>query len=82
MAAVPDDIPPPVDLDGAPLATAPPIAAVPDPEPAPEPEPALESDGIDLNDLVDAPAHTEQMIEKVTEAFPGAEVHVPEETPE
>ncbi|GJM39367.1 MAG: hypothetical protein DHS20C19_27340 [Acidimicrobiales bacterium] len=74
----------------------PPLAAVPDPAPEPEPEPEapraaddpfadapppLSDDDIDLHDLVDAPAHTEQIIEKVTEAFPGAELHVPEEPP-
>ena len=70
---------------------APPIAAVPDlprepervsaPQPVPASEPAPEPgpDEIDLDDLVDAPAHTEQFIEQVTEAFPGAQLHTPEE---
>jgi DNA polymerase-3 subunit gamma/tau len=74
------------EFDGPP--SPPPIAAVPDlepdtePDPGPDPEPAPKpaSEEIDLDDLVDAPAHTEQFIEQVTEAFPGAELHVPEET--
>jgi DNA polymerase-3 subunit gamma/tau len=84
LAAVPD--PPespagpasePPRYDGPPIEdVAPPIAAVPDPAPSPE---AAERDSIDLEDLIDAPAHTEQIIEKVTEAFPGAELHIPEE---
>jgi hypothetical protein len=76
----------------APVPEPPPIAAVPDlppespvhvddgPPAAAEREPGPEE--IDLDDLVDAPAHTEQFIEKVTEAFPGAELHVPEEPTE
>jgi len=44
--------------------------------------PDLAPEEIDLDDLVDAPAHTEQIIEKVTEAFPGAELHSPEEPTE
>lgn len=66
--------------------SAPPIAAVPDLPPEPVPPPVAEApvedlgpEAIDLDDLVDAPAHTEQFIEQVTEAFPGAELHVPEE---
>jgi DNA polymerase III subunit gamma/tau len=39
-------------------------------------------ESIDLDDLVDAPARTEQIIERLTEAFPGAEVHTPEEPTE
>lgn len=33
-------------------------------------------DEIDLDDLVDAPSHTEAVIEQLTEAFPGAELHI------
>ncbi|MEQ8841735.1 MAG: DNA polymerase III subunit gamma/tau [Acidimicrobiales bacterium] len=86
-----------VDEFDHPMPAPPPIAAVPDlppdPEPAPAPptaehvpeehvpdEPAPEE--IDLHDLVDAPAHAEQFIEQVTETFPGAELHVPEEPSE
>ena len=35
-------------------------------------------DEVDLHDLVDAPSHTDQIIERLTEAFPGAELHVNE----
>ena len=61
----------------------PPPQADPEPDPAAEPlpPPAAAVEEIDLDDLVDAPAHTEQIIERVTEAFPGAELHVPEEPP-
>jgi len=40
-------------------------------------------DEIDLDDLVDAPSHTEAVIEQLTEAFPGAELHIidPSEEP-
>ena len=56
-------------------------AAAPDPGPDPGPDVGLDVglDEIDLDDLVDAPAHTEQFIERVTEAFPGAELRTPEE---
>ncbi|MEZ5166022.1 MAG: AAA family ATPase [Acidimicrobiales bacterium] len=40
-----------------------------------------EADDIRLDELVDAPAHTDQMIERLTEVFPGAEVQTPEESP-
>lgn len=75
LAAVPDpppepSEPPPPEPEGDPFDAAP----VPDAAPADD-----TMDDIDLDDLVDAPAHTEQLIEKVTEAFPGAELHVPEE---
>ncbi len=36
-------------------------------------------DDIDMNDLVDAPDHAEELIERLTEAFPGAELHTKEE---
>ena len=32
-------------------------------------------DDIDIHDLVDAPSHTDELIERLTEAFPGAELH-------
>ena len=86
LAAVPDPPEPasaamlasePPPYDGPPVEdVAPPIAAVPDPAPSSE---VAERESIDLEDLIDAPAHTEQIIEKVTEAFPGAELHIPEE---
>ena len=86
LAAVPDPPEPasaamlasePPPYDGPPVEdVAPPIAAVPDPAASPE---VAERESIDLEDLIDAPAHTEQIIEKVTEAFPGAELHIPEE---
>ncbi len=64
----------------------PPAAGVAPPvEPTPPDDPSrdeLPPEHIDLDDLVDAPARTEQIIERLTEAFPGAEVHTPEEPPE
>ena len=51
---------------------------------SPEPEPTISSDAadnppaddeIDVHDLVDAPSQTDQLIERLTEAFPGAELH-------
>lgn len=42
---------------------------------APEPEAPPADDDIDIHDLVDAPSHTDQLIERLTEAFPGAELH-------
>jgi DNA polymerase-3 subunit gamma/tau len=80
IAAVPDlppDLPP--DPDPQPRAVGePPPESAPEPQ-DPEGEPDAGIEEIDLHDLVDAPAHTEQFIEKVTEAFPGAELHIPEE---
>ena len=78
---------PPDDYDDAP----PPVAKVSNPEivrevtpPVPaEPPPAVDDestgapadDEIDIHDLFDAPSHTDQLIERLTEAFPGAELH-------
>jgi len=76
IAAVPDLPPEPAPAEEtSEAADAPPLA---DPAPV-DHAPDLGSEEIDLDDLVDAPAHTEQIIEKVTEAFPGAELHTPEE---
>jgi len=41
------------------------------PDPSPQADPAEE---VDLTDLVDAPAHTDQLLEQLTQAFPGAEL--------
>ncbi|MEZ5246987.1 MAG: DNA polymerase III subunit gamma/tau [Acidimicrobiales bacterium] len=73
IAAVPD-LPPDPDPRPRVADSGPPDS---EPDPGIDPDPGLEE--IDLDDLVDAPAHTEQFIEKVTEAFPGAELHIPEE---
>jgi DNA polymerase-3 subunit gamma/tau len=37
---------------------------------------------VDLHDLVDAPSHTDEIIERLTEAFPGAELQTKESTEE
>ncbi len=37
---------------------------------------------VDLDDLVDAPDHADQLIEQLTEAFPGAELQTPPEEPD
>ena len=37
---------------------------------------------VDLHDLVDAPSHTDEVIERLTEAFPGAELQTKESTEE
>jgi hypothetical protein len=57
-------------------------ATPPAPEASNDEPGGMAPEDIDLDDLVDAPAHTEQIIEKVTEAFPGAELHIPEEPAE
>ncbi|NIR41147.1 MAG: hypothetical protein GWN79_25355, partial [Actinobacteria bacterium] len=48
----------------------------------PEAEPAPEGpdDGIDLTDLVDAPTRDDDVVERLSEAFPGAELHTPEDS--
>jgi DNA polymerase-3 subunit gamma/tau len=75
----PDIAPPDIaPLDIAPLDIAPDAGAQRGPESSADTDP----ENIDLDDLVDAPAHTEEIIERVTEAFPGAEVHTPEEPTE
>jgi hypothetical protein len=85
IAAVPDPVPAPPSVAPDPAGEMAPYSDPgpdPAPDPGPEPEPEADPDDIDLHDLVDAPAHTEQFIEKVTEAFPGAELHVPQEPTE
>jgi DNA polymerase-3 subunit gamma/tau len=45
------------------------------------PVPAADEE-VDLHDLVDAPSHTDEIIERLTEAFPGAELQTKESTEE
>ncbi len=80
-----DDVgsaPPPVPKVSSPeivREVAQPITPVPeaDPEPVDERVPGEHppDDDIDIHDLVDAPSHTDELIERLTEAFPGAELH-------
>ena len=80
-----DDVgnaPPPVPKVSSPeivREVAQPIAPVPDtdPESVDDVVPGEHSpdDDIDIHDLVDAPSHTDELIERLTEAFPGAELH-------
>ena len=83
--------PPPVLDDPIP---SPPPADADDPGPTPPddqpvepmnaevpPVPASDED-VDLHDLVDAPSHTDEIIERLTEAFPGAELQTKESTEE
>ena len=83
--------PPPVLDDPIP---SPPAADADDPGPTPPddqpvepmnaeapPVPAADGD-VDLHDLVDAPSHTDEIIERLTEAFPGAELQTKESTEE
>ena len=46
--------------------------------PQDNPGPAADHE-VDVHDLVDAPSHTEDLIDQLTEAFPGAELHVSED---
>ena len=84
-------VPPPVLDDPIP---SPPAADADDPGPTPPddqpvepmnaeapPVPAADED-VDLHDLVDAPSHTDEIIERLTEAFPGAELQTKESTEE
>ncbi|MEO0493998.1 MAG: DNA polymerase III subunit gamma/tau [Actinomycetota bacterium] len=50
-----------------------------DGDPGPSPP---DDDDVDLHDLVDAPSHTDEIIERLTEAFPGAELQTKEPTEE
>ena len=52
------------------------------PTPAPSDDPGPPDDPVDLDDLVDAPDHADQLIEQLTEAFPGAELQTPAEDPD
>lgn len=83
--------PPPVLDDPIP---SPPAADADDPGPTPPddqpvepmnaealPVPAADED-VDLHDLVDAPSHTDEIIERLTEAFPGAELQTKGSTEE
>ena len=84
-------VPPPVLDDPIP---SPPPADADDPGPTPPddqpvepmkaeapPVPAADED-VDLHDLVDAPSHTDEIIDRLTEAFPGAELQTKESTEE
>ncbi len=43
-------------------------------------DPVDDADGLDLDTLIDAGSHTDQVVELLAEAFPGAEIHTPAET--
>ena len=53
-------------------------------EPASAEAPPVQAadEDVDLHDLVDAPSHTDEIIERLTEAFPGAELQTKESTEE
>ena len=59
-----------------------PMPAEDEPSAAPPASAADDIDDIDVNDLVDAPDHTEHIIERLTEAFPGAELQTTDPTEE
>jgi len=40
----------------------------------------VDSDGLDLDELIDASSHTDQVVELLNEAFPGAEIDAPAES--
>ncbi len=68
-AAADDGDPGPTPPDEDPVVVDPSDAGTPPDDP----------DDIDLHDLVDAPDHADELIERLTEAFPGAELHTKEE---
>ena len=84
-------VPPPVLDDSIP---SPPAADADDPGPTPPDDQSVEpasaeappvqaaDEDVDLHDLVDAPSHTDEIIERLTEAFPGAELQTKESTEE
>ncbi|MDG1411257.1 MAG: DNA polymerase III subunit gamma/tau [Acidimicrobiales bacterium] len=71
----------PLDTALAPVADEPPPYddGAYDPEPLQENPGPAGDDEVDVHDLVDAPSHTEDLIDRLTEAFPGAELHVSED---
>ncbi len=83
--------PPPVLDDPIP---SPPAVDADDPDPTPPDDQPVElasaeappveaaDEDVDLHDLVDAPSHTDEIIERLTEAFPGAELQSKESTEE
>ena len=83
--------PPPVLDDPIP---SPPAADADDPGPTPPDDQPVEpmnaeappvqaaDEDVDLHDLIDAPSHTDEIIERLTEAFPGAELQTKESTEE
>ena len=89
--AAPSPTPPPVLDDSIP---SPPAADADDPGPTPPDDQPVESasaeappvqaadEDVDLHDLIDAPSHTDEIIERLTEAFPGAELQTKESTEE
>ena len=89
--AAPSPTPPPVLDDSIP---SPPAADADDPGPTPPDDQSVEpasaeappvqaaDEDVDLHDLIDAPSHTDEIIERLTEAFPGAELQTKESTEE
>ena len=89
--AAPSPTPPPVLDDSIP---SPPAADADDPGPTPPDDQPVEpasaeappvqaaDEDVDLHDLIDAPSHTDEIIERLTEAFPGAELQTKESTEE
>ena len=89
--AAPSPTPPPVLDDSIP---SPPAADADDPGPTPPDDQPVEpasaeappvqaaDDDVDLHDLIDAPSHADEIIERLTEAFPGAELQTKESTEE
>lgn len=76
LATAPPSVPaPPLDPPAAASEPTPPDHGGPDVDPS-DTEPAAPDDEVDLDGLVDAPSHTDQIIERLTEAFPGAELHL------
>ena len=89
--AAPSPTPPPVLNDSIP---SPPAADADDPGPTPPDDQPIEpasaeappvqaaDEDVDLHDLIDAPSHADEIIERLTEAFPGAELQTKESTEE
>ena len=89
--AAPSPTPPPVLDDSIP---SPPAADADDPGPTPPDDQPVEpasaeappvqaaDEDVDLHDLIDAPSHADEIIERLTEAFPGAELQTKESTEE
>jgi len=89
--AAPSPTPPPVLDDSIP---SPPAADADDPGPTPPDDQPIEpasaeappvqaaDEDVDLHDLIDAPSHADEIIERLTEAFPGAELQTKESTEE
>jgi len=77
-----DPIPNPPAADAGDHGPAPPDDEPVEPINLEAPPVPLADEDVDLRDLIDAPSHTDEIIERLTDAFPGAELQTKESAEE